>query len=290
MSNNLSLSQVTEAQDQKEVTINLQAGEVDAAITVKADFAVTDTNARTLSNTEFRRTFLFHITAGSPTPTAGITITVPAISRGCFAVFNATAQDVTVTISGQSVTAPVVATGSDNPSLLTCDGVNVRLASAGGGSGGSGDVVGPASAVNNNIVLFDTNTGKLIKDSGRQVSSKVTFTSTGNVVGSLATTGFDLTSFINRGVIRKITITETAGNSTGDYDVRFYSKDTKLTADLLYSVDAIDSVADSRTFTDRLLVGFEDEDSSSELHMQIDNNDAAESMTFTVTIIAEKFA
>jgi hypothetical protein len=31
---------------------------------------------------------------------------------------------------------------------------------------GSGDVVGPASAVNNNLVAFDTTTGKLIKDSG----------------------------------------------------------------------------------------------------------------------------
>jgi len=31
---------------------------------------------------------------------------------------------------------------------------------------GTGDVVGPASAVNNNVVLFDGTTGKLIKDSG----------------------------------------------------------------------------------------------------------------------------
>lgn len=35
-----------------------------------------------------------------------------------------------------------------------------------GGAAGSGDVVGPASAVNNNIVKFDTTTGKLIKDGG----------------------------------------------------------------------------------------------------------------------------
>ena len=32
--------------------------------------------------------------------------------------------------------------------------------------GGTGDVVGPASAVNNNLVAFDGTTGKLIKDSG----------------------------------------------------------------------------------------------------------------------------
>lgn len=34
------------------------------------------------------------------------------------------------------------------------------------GGGGSGDVVGPASAVGGNLVLFDGNTGKLVKDSG----------------------------------------------------------------------------------------------------------------------------
>ena len=34
------------------------------------------------------------------------------------------------------------------------------------GSAGTGDVVGPASSVNNRVVLFDGTTGKLIKDSG----------------------------------------------------------------------------------------------------------------------------
>lgn len=259
MSNNLSLSQVVESQDQKEVTINLQAAEIDAAISVKADFAVTDTNARTLTNTEFRRTFLFHITAGSPTPTAGITVTVPAIARGCFAVFNATAQIVTVGISGQSVTSPTIASGSDSPTLLTCDGINVRLASSSGGGGGGG-------------------------------TAKLNFSTTGKVVGSSATEGFDVVSFINRGIFRKITITETGGTSTGTYDVRIYSKDTKGSSDLLYSVDAIDSTANSRVFIEQLLVGYEDEDASSELHIQIDNNDGAADMTFTIAIVGETFS
>ncbi|OBQ58031.1 DUF2793 domain-containing protein [Mesorhizobium loti] len=48
---------------------------------------------------------------------------------------------------------------------------------AGGGGGGVGDVVGPASAVNNNIVLFDTTTGKLIKDSGIAISTDGTLAS-----------------------------------------------------------------------------------------------------------------
>jgi len=42
-----------------------------------------------------------------------------------------------------------------------------------GGGGGTGDVVGPASAVADNIVLFDGITGKLIKDSGVALSAKL---------------------------------------------------------------------------------------------------------------------
>lgn len=42
------------------------------------------------------------------------------------------------------------------------------------GGGGSGDVVGPASSVNNNIAVFDGTTGKLLKDGGAAVSSLAT--------------------------------------------------------------------------------------------------------------------
>lgn len=41
----------------------------------------------------------------------------------------------------------------------------------GGGGGGSGDVVGPSTAVDNNLAAFNTTTGKLLKDSGVSVSS-----------------------------------------------------------------------------------------------------------------------
>lgn len=47
------------------------------------------------------------------------------------------------------------------------DGTNFQMISpVSNVGGGSGDVVGPASSVDNNIVLFDSTTGKLIKDSG----------------------------------------------------------------------------------------------------------------------------
>lgn len=39
---------------------------------------------------------------------------------------------------------------------------------------GLGDVVGPASAVNDNIAVFDGSSGLLIKDSGQKVTGFVT--------------------------------------------------------------------------------------------------------------------
>lgn len=42
---------------------------------------------------------------------------------------------------------------------------------SGSGTGGTGDVVGPGSAINENIAVFDGVTGKLIKDGGRTVAS-----------------------------------------------------------------------------------------------------------------------
>lgn len=43
-----------------------------------------------------------------------------------------------------------------------------------GGGGGSGDVVGPASATDSNFAAFDTTTGKLIKDSGSAAATFAT--------------------------------------------------------------------------------------------------------------------
>ncbi len=126
---------------------------------------------------------------------------------------------------------------------------------------------------------------------GGSGSSTLSFNSTGNVVASLTNNeAFDLTSFLDRGIMYKITITETGGVSTGTYDVRFYGKDTKVAADLLYSIDGIDSTADSRVFTDRMVVFYLDADTTAELHILMDNNDGAQSMTFTIDIQAEKFA
>lgn len=58
---------------------------------------------------------------------------------------------------------------------------------------GSGDVVGPASAVNNNIVLFDSTTGKLIKDSGRALPTRTYLASPVTNNNAVANTIADVT-------------------------------------------------------------------------------------------------
>ena len=60
-----------------------------------------------------------------------------------------------------------------------------RVTALEGGGGGTGDVVGPASAVNNNLVAFDTTTGKLVKDSGIAASA---ITSAASAASSAQTT------------------------------------------------------------------------------------------------------
>lgn len=65
-------------------------------------------------------------------------------------------------------TAPLTVTSTTLVTNLNADRLDGYHASAFmlAGSGGTGDVVGPGSAVSNNIVTFDGTTGKLIKDSG----------------------------------------------------------------------------------------------------------------------------
>ncbi len=132
MSDNLSLSQVAAAQNQKEVTINDQAGQIDAALTEVLSLEVDNTNAATLTDEQFRRHFFVDIDPDTTPPDATVTITVPAIRRGLFALRNNTAQTVSVTVSGQSLTTPEILAGE--AALLSCDGANVRAEGSGDGS------------------------------------------------------------------------------------------------------------------------------------------------------------
>jgi len=121
-------------------------------------------------------------------------------------------------------------------------------------------------------------------------SQRKTFTSTGNAVTSSSSTNFNKTGFFNRGLVYNLTTTETGGTSTGTYDINIYSSDTFGATKLLYSATGISSTADSRIFTDRLPFMYFDEDSTTELHIKITNNDGAQNMTFTIDVTAEQFA
>ena len=84
MSDNLALIQVVESQNDKEVTINDQAAQLDAALTEVLTIQVDDSNAYVLTADQLRRHFFIVATEGSPVPTAAITLQVPAIRRGLF--------------------------------------------------------------------------------------------------------------------------------------------------------------------------------------------------------------
>ena len=112
---------------------------------------------------------------------------------------------------------------------------------------------------------------------------------TGNTVNSSSSQSLNKTDFVNRGLVYKLKITETGGTSTGTYDVAIYSKDTFLAADLKYSALGISSTASSRVYTDNLPWMYLDDDSTSELHIKITNNDGAQNMTFTIQLVAEQF-
>lgn len=124
MSNNLNLSQVAAAQNQKEVTINDQAGQLDAALTEVLTVQVDDTNTYVLTAVQVRRSFFIVVTEGSPAPTAAIAVQAPAVRRGLFKLLNLTEQTVAIEVAGQSEPAPQIAALENR--MLSCDGSDVR--------------------------------------------------------------------------------------------------------------------------------------------------------------------
>jgi hypothetical protein len=157
MTNNLDLSHVAAAQNQKEVTINDQAGQLDAALTAILTVLIDDTDAVTLTSAQLRRSLFFVLEDDSPAPDGAITITVPAIKRGLFFVINTTLFDATVEITGQTETAPTILAGT--AALLISDGSDVRTAGGGGGAVNSiDDIV--------DVVITSAAQGQMIRRDG----------------------------------------------------------------------------------------------------------------------------
>jgi len=83
--------------------------------------------------------------------------------------------NITNALGTATITSPTLTTATEFriPDKVTSPQTFAMLSDI---TGGSGDVVGPASAVSNNITLFDGTTGKLIKDGGVALSALVPYT------------------------------------------------------------------------------------------------------------------
>src|SRR4030042_401776 len=130
---------------------------------------------------------------------------VVANTMSLFVAENLTYGTFTVTFKTAAGTGVSISQG--NHAMLYADGVNVELPVTAGA--GAGDVVGPASAVDGKVVLFNGTTGKLIKDSGVTLGT----------AASSATTDFAPSLGSNDNYVtdaEKTVIGNTSGTNTGD--------------------------------------------------------------------------
>ena len=138
MSNNLNLSQVAAAQNQKEVTINDQAGEIDAAITEQFEADVSAGNV-TLTAEQYRRAVWIKATGAA---TSGRTVTLQAIKRFVAIADFSTSDSVDFVLGSATITL-AAATSATEPTAAvvytdgTANGLYQISSGVGGGGGGS---------------------------------------------------------------------------------------------------------------------------------------------------------
>lgn len=124
---NLSITEVTEAQNQKHITINDGLTKLDEATQDTITYTITGNT--TVTATEYTENFA-HILGGTP---AGVfDFDVPATKRS-FSVINSSGQTATVQVTGGGGANVSVATSENY--ILYCDGTDV-VAIAGGAVGG----------------------------------------------------------------------------------------------------------------------------------------------------------
>lgn len=99
-------------------------------------------------------------------------------------------------------TAPTASPGDNDTTIATTAFVTAAIAAI----PSSGDVVGPASAVDDRIATFDGATGKLIQDGGKLIADLVDLTSTQTISGDKTFTGANVFE-------QNITRNAAAGNS-----------------------------------------------------------------------------
>lgn len=136
MGNNLGRTPIAESQvDSQFLTSNDNDSVIDDAITDALDVVLSSTS-ESLTAAQLQRNFTFRLSDDSPDAGGPITLSLPVewqdeespantidLFRGSFFVINDSLYPVTVQISGQPNTAPVVPAGGQR--LLVHDGVNV---------------------------------------------------------------------------------------------------------------------------------------------------------------------
>lgn len=131
-------------------TIKLAIEELQSGSALFGTAGGTDTYTLSISNITANPRFLFVIFTNSNTTSSTINLNgIGAVTLKKSVSTNLASGD--------------IAAGSFH--ILGYDGTNYQVLTLGGGGSGSGDVVGPASATNGAVVLYDGTTGKLIKNS-----------------------------------------------------------------------------------------------------------------------------
>lgn len=136
---------------------------------------------------------LTRLTDGTSYLVAGNNVTITSASNGQITITGATLAPVDATYvvfsSNSTLTSERIITAGSGITITDGGaGGNLTIAATGGGSG---DVVGPASATDNAVVRFDLTTGKLIQNSVVTIAD-----TTGNITtpGDIAINGGDLTT------------------------------------------------------------------------------------------------
>jgi hypothetical protein len=167
-----------------------------ASINLATNFSATATTLSPgASATASYNSGTYVLTLGIPTGATGATGSTGATGAtgpvgmnwlGAYSGATSYAVDDAVSYNGSSYICKLASTGNLPTNTTYWD----ILAQQGASGSGAGDVVGPASAVNDRLVAFDGTTGKLIKDSGFTASSFAKYAdTTANFTGTLQNSG-----------------------------------------------------------------------------------------------------